>query len=410
MKFKILLFITVETVLGGLIYQIFLSRNMEQSLVAIERELDLLHEENEELLQKLDATNNELYHSFGLTHNLVLTNKKHAEDLASDIMKQGSSYYYSLRSYLSTKSQIDDLISKLIINSDTEELKETVENPLNREIEKERALTKLTQNPHDLEALHTLGRISYEEGDYHTAEKYQLHILELDPTDTEAYRVLYKTYFLKNQYEESAYYCRELLEHEVVPQTLTALARNEQLLDMPDSALSNLQLALSLENNYLPALILSAEINFVLHRYEEALNYYNRALDVEETRDLLIVKGDVLLRLQRKEESLDSWEKAMELNPLRTEADRLARLFLLEKLMNCAYGLEKDMKMSHYLTMAQDRGGSEKVHILYLRRLKDREKPSALLDGIEEFKDAFPQNQYEEELKTLKRWAKEQQK
>ncbi len=268
------------------------------------------------------------------------------------------------------------------------------------------ALQLLENNPNNISALKTLGRIAYEEGDLYSAESYYLKVIDFDTADEESFQILSRITYRSGRYPESITYYKRLVSLNRNPNSLTGLGRCFYMTKDYGKAYEQAMDALSLNSDYHPALELKKDVSLALGRNDEAEEALLQILERNRSFDNLISLGNFYRETGQEELSLEVYEEAYKANPLETLSQQEIQVELLRTMMAVAYGHGSDSRMDSYYRDAELLGGDEEIHILMLRRLKELNQTRKVLKSIELFEANYPASSYIEEVKTIKDWAK----
>ena len=204
----------------------------------------------------------------------------------------------------------------------------------------------LESNPRYRNARQNLGELRKKQGRYDEAvEQYRL-ALEIDPEFALGWAGLADAHFLAGQHEEAAEAAERSLSIEPDSQNAAALqlllgrastatihtqAETLRAQQRHDEALALYREALEMDSRFAPAIAGMGIAFFELERYEEAIEWIERALDVSpelpEAPSLHRLTGRALQEVGRLEEATEHFVRTLELDPRNTEAlDRLAFL------------------------------------------------------------------------------------
>lgn len=163
--------------------------------------------------------------------------------------------------------------------------------------------------------------------DYAGAKKVWLEVINQNPNFVDAYFNLGGVYFRLNILDSAALYLKMAMEknpqEEKYGKVLKSwvgqkLSEGENLRQRRNSAgaLSKYQEALQLDPNEFLGYYLSAVVKFDDKKYEEALDFVNKALAInaEHTKSYSL-KGQALEKLNRLEEALETYKTAVKIDP-----------------------------------------------------------------------------------------------
>ena len=198
----------------------------------------------------------------------------------------------------------------------------------------------------DRNARQNLGELRKKQGRYDEAVEQYRRALEIDPDFALGWAGLADAHFLAGRHEKAAEAAERSLSIEPDSQNAAALqlllgrastanihtrAETLRLQQRHDEALALYREALETDSRFAPAIAGMGITFFELRRYEEAIEWIERALavapELPEASSLHRLTGRALQELGRLQEAAERFARTLELDPRNTEAlDRLAFL------------------------------------------------------------------------------------
>jgi tetratricopeptide (TPR) repeat protein len=268
------------------------------------------------------------------------------------------------------------------------------------------ALNALSRSPYNIEALTLLGRLNYEEGNLESSLEYFSKVIEVDPTNREAWLTSVKSAYGMGEFNRAAILSEGLLNLEETAYHWVLSGKCLVQLEEYDRALSAVDQALRLDETNLDALEMGGTIYLAFKHYGKSEEYYLRAAEIRPQGEYFITLGELALFSGEMEQACEYWEKAAGLNPLETRKDQQELLELYEKMALCAYKNRDDKRLKDYFYQSEKLGGREMIYVLLLRNEKERGRNSEALKRAESFRKKYPHSLYETEVDRIVKWAK----
>ena len=188
------------------------------------------------------------------------------------------------------------------------------------------------------------GRALEAQGRLDAAEEHFLGAAELDPRNPTPLVDLADLRMAQQRFEEADGHMRRVRELSRNPAILHAMAEALRLRGRRDKAMESYRAALELDADFAPAHAGLGIALFQSDRHAEAIKAMARALrlqpDLPVASALHVFMGRAYQSLERSEAALQSYERAVEIDPRDTEAlDRLAMTHFGRKRYEAALGL-----------------------------------------------------------------------
>jgi tetratricopeptide (TPR) repeat protein len=184
----------------------------------------------------------------------------------------------------------------------------------------------LAANKKQFDALHLLGLVEFQRGQFDEAHRLLRQALKINPRSVHAHSNFALVLQQLGRHKDALASLDRALALE--PDNLLALNNRGHVLwrlKRPEEALESLDRALAIEPRYADALCNRGNALVELQRMEEALDSYDQALAINpDDAPALNNRGNVLWALDRRDEALASYDQAMALDPddLSTLKDR----------------------------------------------------------------------------------------
>ncbi len=176
--------------------------------------------------------------------------------------------------------------------------------------------------PRNFDALHLLGVVQAQGGNFASAVEFIGRAIKVDPRNAAAHANLGNALReLKRPEEALASYDRALALKPAFPDALNNRGNALRDLGRPHEALASYERALRLNPDYANALLNLGNALTDLQRPQEALASYERALALSPfDAEAFLNRGNALRDLKRAAEALASYERALELRPEHADA------------------------------------------------------------------------------------------
>ncbi len=171
----------------------------------------------------------------------------------------------------------------------------------------------LKYNPNDHEILLKEGILVYKKGDYQRAAEILENVVKLNPSCKDAYLYLGAAYEKLEKYEESIKSFRRVIsldpenEHAWINLAVIYKKRGEY-----DDALSAIKESIKINPNNPKTWSLKASIEYAQENYSLALNSINQALNIEKSEKILLLKREILKKLNAYEEMIETCKALIE--------------------------------------------------------------------------------------------------
>tara|TARA_B100001093_G_C26859667_1_gene1029300 strand:- start:5484 stop:8111 length:2628 start_codon:yes stop_codon:yes gene_type:complete len=226
----------------------------------------------------------------------------------------------------------------------------------------------LTFSEGNIEAYRFLARCSKNKSEIDLASEFYLKVLEISASDTDALQSLIRIRYNQNEHDRVIALSKQLIdENPQIRDGHLFNARSEMVLGNHEAAVEPLTVLLEIDSQDLEALVSIGKVLHNLERYESAMLYLERALDIDpeerRSRRTLAMIYDRLgmpvkaLKLYDKEcifepMMFSNWEKKINLlyriNRQDEARESIPQLLELEKHTLDAYLLANEIALSFY--------------------------------------------------------------
>jgi protein O-GlcNAc transferase len=180
----------------------------------------------------------------------------------------------------------------------------------------------LGKRPHDVDALHLLGVLCHQLGDYDSAIKYIKKAIELDAGFAEAYNNLGNVIRDKGLIDEAKTYYQKALQIDpnfaIAYNNLGNIYTEEKL---SDQAMSSLRKALEINPHFAEAYNNLGRLLTEKGEHNEAISCYQKALQINpDSAEAYNNLGRLLAEKGEHDEAISCYQKALQINPDLAEA------------------------------------------------------------------------------------------